>query len=169
MSVAEAVEMGRQLAGALGWAHGRGIIHRDIKPDNVLFSNGRAMVADFGVAVAIKASMDERLTIPGEILGTPTYMSPEQAMARYQLDARTDIYSLACVIYETLTGSPPFTPSNPGTIIVRKLADPPPAIRDVRSEVSWEVADALRRALEWKPQDRFATAEEFGEALEGGR
>lgn len=169
LSVAEAVEMGRQLAGALGWAHGRGIIHRDLKPDNVLFADGRAMVADFGVAVAIKASMDDRLTIPGEILGTPTYMSPEQAMARYQLDGRSDIYSLACVIYETLTGSPPFTPSSPGTIIVRTLTDPAPAIRDVRSEVSSEVAAALRKALEWKPQDRFATAEEFAEALEGGR
>jgi serine/threonine-protein kinase len=169
LNVAEAVEIGRQLAGALGWAHGRGIIHRDIKPDNVLFSDGRAMVADFGVAVAIKASMDDRLTIPGEILGTPTYMSPEQAMARYQLDARSDIYSLACVIYEALTGSPPFTPSRPGTIIVRKLTDPAPSIRDVRSEVSLEVAAALRKALEWKPQDRFATAEEFAAALEGGR
>ena len=168
LSVAEAVEMGRQLADALGWAHGRGILHRDMKPDNVLFADGRAMVADFGVAVAIKASMDDRLTIPGEILGTPTYMSPEQAMARYQLDARSDIYSLACVIYEALTGSPPFTPSSPGTIIVRKLADPAPAIRDVRSEVSSEVAAALGKALEWKPQDRFATAEEFGEALGDG-
>ena len=165
LEVEEALEIGRQLADALAFAHDRGIIHRDVKPDNVLFSDGRAMMMDFGVAVAIKESMDDRLTMPGEVLGTPTYMSPEQAMARYQLDNGTDIYSLACVVYEALTGQPPFVPADPQTIIVRRLADPAPAVRDARSEVSPEIEAALCKALAWKREDRFATAGEFGAAL----
>jgi serine/threonine protein kinase len=165
---AEAVAIGRQVADALGYAHGRGIIHRDIKPDNILFSEGRAVVTDFGVAVAIKASLDDRVTAPGEVLGTPTYMSPEQAMGRYQLDARTDIYSLGCVVFEMLVGAPPFPARWPDTTIVRRLADETPSVCARRPEVSTKLDAAVCRALEWKPEERFASAEEFRDALGAG-
>jgi serine/threonine-protein kinase len=165
LDVAESVALGRQIADALVCAHERGIIHRDIKPDNILFRDGRAMVTDFGVAVAIKASMDDRLTVPGEVLGTPTYMSPEQAMGRYQLDGRTDIYSLGCVIYEMLIGEAPFRPSYPDAVIVRRLADEAPSPCMHRAEVPPQIDVAVCRALAWKPDDRFATAEKFRDAL----
>ncbi len=165
LDVTEAVAIGREIADALVCAHGSGIIHRDIKPDNILFSGGHAMVTDFGVAVAIKASMDDRLTTPGEVLGTPPYMSPEQAMGRYQLDARTDIYSLGCVIYEMLIGVPPFRPSHPDSIIVRRLNDPAPRACEQRPEIPKRIEVAVRKALEWKPEERFATAEELRDEL----
>ena len=165
LEVGEAVEIGCEIADALVYAHSRGLIHRDIKPDNILFSDGRAMVTDFGVAVAIKASMDDRLTAPGEVLGTPTYMSPEQAMGRFQLDASTDIYSLGCVIYEMLIGSPPFRPAYPDAVIVRRLADETPKACDFRPEVPIHIEAALCKSLGWKPAERFATAEEFRDQL----
>ena len=165
LEVREAVEIGCEIADALVYAHSRGLIHRDIKPDNILFSDGRAMVTDFGVAVAIKASMDDRLTAPGEVLGTPTYMSPEQAMGRFQLDASTDIYSLGCVIYEMLIGSPPFRPAYPDAIIVRRLADEPPKAADFRPEVPTPIEAALCKSLGWKPAERFETAEQFRDEL----
>ena len=165
LDIAEAVTIGRQIADALVCAHDRGIIHRDIKPDNILFSDGRAMVTDFGVAVAIKASMDDRLTAPGEVLGTPTYMSPEQAMGRYQLDARSDIYSLGCVIYEMLIGEAPFRPSHPDAVIVRRLADEAPNACRRRAEVPRRIDAAVYRALAWRPDERFATAKKFRDEL----
>jgi len=168
LGVAEAVAIGRQIADALVCAHDRGILHRDIKPDNILFSDGRAMVTDFGVAVAIKASIDDRLTAPGEVLGTPTYMSPEQAMGRYQLDARTDIYSLGCVIYEMLIGEAPFCPSHPDAIIVRRLSDEAPSARGQRAEVPRHIDAAVCKALAWRPDERFATAEKFRDELSVG-
>ncbi len=168
LDVTEAVAIGREIADALVCAHSGGIIHRDIKPDNILFSKGHAMVTDFGVAVAIKASIDDRLTAPGEVLGTPTYMSPEQAMGRYRLDARTDIYSLGCVIYEMLIGVPPFRPSHPDAVIVRRLNDPAPSVCEQRPEIPKRIDVAIRKALEWKPEDRFATAEEFRDELTVG-
>ena len=168
LDVTEAVAIGREIAEALVCAHGAGIIHRDIKPDNILFSNGHAMVTDFGVAVAIKASMDDRLTTPGEVLGTPTYMSPEQAMGRFRLDARTDIYSLGCVIYEMLIGTPPFRPSHPDAVIVRRLDDPAPSASEQRPEIPKRIEAAVRKALEWKPEERFATAEELRDELTVG-
>ncbi|MCZ6915984.1 MAG: serine/threonine-protein kinase [Gemmatimonadetes bacterium] len=165
LEIGEALQIGREIGDALAYAHELGIIHRDIKPDNVLFSEGRALVSDFGVAVAISASLDDRLTVPGEVLGTPTYMSPEQAIGRYQLDARTDQYSLACVICEMLTGEPPFRPANPEAIIVRRFTDDAPDMCALRPDVGRSVADALRTALEWKPDRRFGSIAEFRDAL----
>lgn len=167
LEVSEALEIGREIADALVYAHSRGLIHRDIKPDNILFSGGHAMVTDFGVAVAIKASMDDRLTAPGEVLGTPTYMSPEQAMGRFQLDARTDIYSLGCVIFEMLIGAPPFRPAHPDAVIVRRLHDETPKASDFRPEVPTHIDAAVYKSLGWKPEERFATAQEFRHALGG--
>ena len=123
------------------------------------------MVTDFGVAVAIKASMDDRLTSPGEVLGTPTYMSPEQAIGRFQLDACTDIYSLGCVLFEMLIGAPPFRPAHPDAVIVRRLDDEVPKPRDFRPQVPADIDAAVCKSLGWKPEERFATAEEFRDAL----
>ncbi len=167
LEVSEAVGIGREIADALVYAHSGGLIHRDIKPDNLLFSDGHAMVTDFGVAVAIKASLDDRLTAPGEVLGTPTYMSPEQAMGRFQLDTRTDIYSLGCVIFEMLIGAPPFRPAHPDAIIVRRLTDDTPKACDFRPEVPAHIEAAVCKSLGWKPEERFATAQEFQDALGG--
>ncbi len=122
-------------------------------------------MSDFGVAVAISESLDDRLTVPGEVLGTPTYMSPEQATGRFRLDAKTDQYSLACVVCEMLTGEPPFRHANPEAVIVRRLADEVPDVCAIRPDLPRPVADALCRALEWKGDRRFDSIAEFGEAL----
>jgi serine/threonine-protein kinase len=166
LPIEDAIDIACQVAGALAYAHARDVVHRDIKPGNILFLDGRAVVADFGVA-AIRVSMDERLTQPGEVLGTPLYMSPEQAMGNWNLDARSDIYSLGCVLYESLAGTPPFTGSRPDAAVVRRLDQPPPSIRQVREEVPEQLELALVRALSWNPAKRFETAAEFADALAG--
>src|SRR5438094_959575 len=148
-------------------AHEYGVIHRDIKPENLLLTtDGNTLVADFGIARALGGTggPDERLTETGLSLGTPRYMSPEQASADGALDARTDVYSLGCVLYEMLAGEPPFTGPTPQAVIAKRLTEPVPHLRSVR-EVPVGLERVVTQALARAPADRFATAAEFAEAL----
>jgi serine/threonine-protein kinase len=160
-----AIILTRQVASALDYAHRRGLIHRDIKPENILLHEGEAVVADFGIALAVQAAGGERLTETGLSLGTPEYMSPEQASGDRDLDARTDVYALGCVLYEVLAGEPPYTGPSVQSIISKCLTDPVPHLRRVRSTVSESLDRAVRKALAKTPADRFGSAGEFAEAL----
>ncbi len=146
----------------------RGIVHRDIKPENILLSDGHAIVADFGIARAVTAAGDERLTETGLSVGTPAYMSPEQAAAEPNLDGRSDLYALGCVLYEMLAGHPPFTGSTAQAILARHAIDPVPSLRTVRATVPVGVEEAISRALNKVPAERFASATEFSAALVAG-
>jgi len=165
LPIDDALEITEQIAGALEHAHRRDVIHRDIKPENILFHEGVAMVADFGIALAVKSAGGERLTETGLSLGTPSYMSPEQVAGDRQVDGRSDVYSLACVLYEMLAGEPPFTGPNAQAIVARHMTDPVPPITTVRSSVPQSVATAIAKALEKAPIDRFESAKGFAEAL----
>jgi tRNA A-37 threonylcarbamoyl transferase component Bud32/tetratricopeptide (TPR) repeat protein len=161
----DALRITREVASALAYAHGHGVIHRDIKPENVLLSTGEAVVADFGIARAVSEAGGEHLTETGISLGTPAYMSPEQAAAEHEIDGRSDIYSLACVLYEMLAGEAPFAGANAQAIVAKKLSQATPHITVVRELVPQTVDDALARALAKAPADRFASAELFAAAL----
>jgi serine/threonine-protein kinase len=165
LELGEAVRLIGEIAGALAYAHEQGVIHRDIKPENILLSGGHAVVTDFGLAKAMVEAGAERLTDTGIAMGTPWYMSPEQAGADHHVDARADIYSLACVLYEMLAGEPPFTGHTPQMIIARHMSQPPPPIRIVRSTVSKAVAAVMERGLAKVPADRYATVMDFADAL----
>ena len=166
LSVEEALRITREVCAALAYAHGQGVIHRDIKPANILLSAGYALVADFGLARAIsRASSSASITQPWLAVGTPNYMSPEQVSGEDELDGRSDIYSLGCVLYELLAGNPPFASSNPGSTLLRQRSLPPAPIRTVRPSVPGFVEGAISRALAKEPEERFQTAEEFREAL----
>ena len=160
----DAVRIACAVAEALGHAHAQNVLHRDIKPENILFNAGYPMVTDFGVARAIAECCDV-VTQAGIAVGTPAYMSPEQASADAELDGRSDLYSLACVLYEMLTGEPPFTASDARSVMARHVLDPAPPVRTLRPEVPAGVAAALARALAKDCADRYATAEEFAAAL----
>jgi predicted ATPase len=164
LAVEEALRIADEISDALEYAHGRGIVHRDIKPENVLMEDGRAVVADFGLAAALTASGDEKLTVTGMSLGTPRYMSPEQAGGE-GVDARSDLYSLGCLVYEMLAGEPPFTGPSAMAIIARHLVDPVPNLSTVRPNVPGEVTVALDRALAKTPADRFPTMAEWRRAM----
>ena len=165
LPVDEAVRLVRQAASALHHAHLQGVIHRDIKPENILLHEGEAMVADFGVALAAGAAAGERLTEASLMVGTPAYMSPEQAAGERDLDARSDVYSLACVLYELLAGEPPHAGATARMVIARRFTDPTPRVRRHRPTVPPAVEQALMRALALDPVDRFPTAAAFAEAL----
>jgi serine/threonine-protein kinase len=171
LPVDEAVRITRAVAGALNAAHRAGVVHRDIKPENILLAadpgGGPAhpLVADFGIARALDAAGGERLTETGLALGTPTYMSPEQATASDRLDGRSDIYALGCLAYEMLAGVPPFAGPTAQAILARHAVDPVPPLRTVRSALPPAVEAAVERALAKVPADRFATAGEFADAL----
>ncbi len=165
LSIEDTIDVARDVADALAYAHGSGVVHRDIKPGNILIEDGHAMVTDFGIALAVSAAGDERITETGVYLGTPEYMSPEQAAGEKTLDGRSDQYSLACVLYEMLTGQPPFVGPSARSVVARHLTDPPPPLVTVRPEVGMAMEEAISRALAKLPVDRFDTILEFVEAL----
>ena len=165
LPVDAAVTIAREVAGALDYAHDRGVIHRDIKPENILLSAGQALVADFGIAKAFDAAGGEKLTETGLSLGTPHYMSPEQASATRSLDGRSDIYALGCVLYEMLAGAPPFTGPSAQSILARHSVDPVPSLHTVRRTVPAGIEWAITKAMAKVPADRFASAGEFADAL----
>ena len=164
MGIEEAVNLGAQVAEALAYAHERGIVHRDIKPANLLLSEGRILVADFGIAQLMHPDVSRKLTSSGIAVGTPAYMSPEQ-VARDRIDGRSDQYSLACVIYEMLAGDPPFSASELRVILARHALDPVPSLVTVRPSVPVALERVLLRALAKQPADRWPTSAAFGEAL----
>jgi TolB-like protein/Flp pilus assembly protein TadD len=167
LPVEDAVRFAREAAEALDYAHRHGVIHRDIKPENILLSDDHALVADFGIAQALAgdAGTEQRLTETGTTLGTPAYMSPEQAAGARSLDARSDIYSLACVLWEMLAGEPPFSGPTPQAMIARRFTELPRPLRAVRETVPENVEKAVAKALSKSPADRFSSALKFGRAL----
>jgi serine/threonine-protein kinase len=166
LPIREAVRITTEAARALDFAHRHGVIHRDIKPENILLCDGQALVADFGIGRALGApTLGEQLTETGTVVGTPAYMSPEQASGERGLDGRTDIYSLGLVLHEMLAGEPPFTGPTSQAILSRKLTGSPLPLRQVRETVPPAVEHAVLRALARAPADRFRTAAEFAEAL----
>ncbi|MEO8480073.1 MAG: protein kinase, partial [Gemmatimonadota bacterium] len=167
LPIDDAVLIAREVADALGYAHGLGVIHRDIKPENILLQGGHALVADFGIALAVQTAGGARMTQTGLSLGTPQYMSPEQAMGEKQIDARSDIYALGAVTYEMLTGEAPFTGPSVQAIVARLITEEPRGIAAQRKAVPEHVEAAVLHALEKLPADRFATAVEFAAALAG--
>ncbi|TMB69318.1 MAG: serine/threonine protein kinase, partial [Chloroflexi bacterium] len=162
----EALRIAREVASALSHAHSHDVVHRDIKPENILISGGEAVVADFGIGRAITAAARDTLTGTGIAIGTPGYMSPEQATGGARLDGRSDIYSLACVLYEMLAGDPPYVASSAHAIAARQSMDPVPRLRTVREKVPAAVEQVIGQALAKVPADRFATAAAFAEALQ---
>jgi serine/threonine protein kinase/Flp pilus assembly protein TadD len=166
LPVAEALRLVRETGEALHYAHEQGLIHRDVKPENVLLSQGHALVADFGIARAAGVAAGDRLTRTGLSMGTPAYMSPEQAGGEREVDARADQYSLACVLYELLAGQPPFTGLDAFAVLSRQVLDPVPPLTTLRPGVPGSVRRAIERALSKVPADRFETVLEFLSALE---
>ncbi len=165
LPVQQAVHVTTEIAEALQYAHEHGVVHRDIKPENILLHAGRPVVADFGIALAVSAAAGGRMTETGMSLGTPHYMSPEQATADKEITGRSDVYSLASVLYEMLTGDPPHTGSSAQQIIVKIIADEARPVAEVRKSVPPNVAAALSKALEKLPADRFESAKAFAYAL----
>jgi serine/threonine protein kinase/Flp pilus assembly protein TadD len=161
----DAIRIATEVADALSYAHGHGVVHRDIKPENILLSGSHALVADFGIAKAVALAGGERLTQTGSALGTPAYMSPEQAAGDAELDGRSDIYSLGCVLYEMLAGEPPFTGPTVRALMVKHFTDPVPSVSRLRPGVPERVERATTQALAKEPVDRFASASEFARAL----
>ena len=166
LGIDEALAITKHVAGALDYAHKHGVVHRDIKPENILFHEGEAVLADFGIALAVKEAGGNRLTETGLSLGTPQYMSPEQATGDRALDARSDIYSLGAVLYEMLVGEPPVTGATAQAIIAKLLTERPTSIRIVRDTVPPGVDSAVNRALSKVPADRFASAGDFVRTLD---
>ena len=164
LPIDEAIGIAREIADALSHAHGHGIVHRDIKPENVLLQGGHAVVADFGIALALEHAGGERLTRTGLTLGTPQYMAPEQAAGERALDARVDVYALGAVLHEMLAGVPPFA-ADSREAILRMLREPPPSLTMLRPDVPPLVDSAVRRALAKRPGERFASASSFSAAL----
>jgi Tol biopolymer transport system component len=167
LPVEDALRIAKEVASALDYAHRHGVIHRDIKPENVLLHDDQAMVSDFGIALAVSAAGGARLTQTGLSLGTPQYMSPEQATGERTIDARTDVYSLGCMLYEMLTGVAPFTGPSAQAIIAQVITSEAPSVTVKRPAVPPVVAQAIATAIQKLPADRFSSASEFARALEG--
>ena len=173
LTVVEAIRIARDVAGALDHAHRRGIVHRDIKPGNILLEDGQAIVADFGIARAVSeavsatAGAQGSVTLPGVALGTPAYMSPEQAVGEGEATAQSDVYSLGCVLYEMLGGVPPFTASTTEALLAKHLSEAPRPLRNVRPDIPANVEQAVVRALSKNPHDRFPSAGALADAWRG--
>ena len=165
ISIGEAAQVLRDVASALDYAHAHGVVHRDVKPANIMLTDGLAMMADFGIARAVNASVDDRLTTSGIIVGTPLYMSPEQASSDSGEHGSSDQYSLACVMFEMLVGVPPFS-GGPSALLARHSMDPMPSIRTVRATVPPGVEAAIARAMSKIPGDRFPTVTDFARAVD---
>ena len=164
LGLPEAVAVATDLSAALSYAHSRGVVHRDIKPENVLFSAGKAMLADFGLARALTEGQ-RTITVAGMSLGTPAYMSPEQAQGLEGIDHRSDIYALGCIVFEAVAGQPPFTGPGMGRIIQQHVQTPPPPVRQFRSDAPAALDLVLEKALAKDPAARFQTADEMLTAL----
>jgi serine/threonine-protein kinase len=165
LPIGDALQITSEVADGLTYAHAHGVIHRDIKPENILLSHAHSFIADFGIAKAVTVAGGTRLTESGLVVGTPAYLSPEQALASKELDGRSDLYSLGCVLYEMLGGEKPYVGSRQQTIIAKKLNDPVPRISIVREEVPDAVEVALTKALAKNAVDRYATVADFAAAL----
>ena len=165
LPIEDALRFAREVSDALSYAHARGVVHRDIKPENILLESGHAVVADFGIARAVRAAGSESLTGAGMSVGTPAYMSPEQAAGEVDIDGRSDLYALGCVLYEMLAGQPPFTGPTGASLIRQHMVAEPPPISNLRPAVPAPVIAALERALAKAPADRFARLTEFTAAL----
>ncbi len=165
LSVDDALGITAAVGGALDYAHESGVVHRDVKPENILLSRGHALLADFGIGRVLADADDQRLTETGLAIGTPAYMSPEQASGDRELDGRTDLYSLACVVYEMLAGEPPYSGRSLQAIMSKQLTQPIPRISAMRPAVSRQLDEVLVQALSVAPVDRYATASSFSDAL----
>jgi eukaryotic-like serine/threonine-protein kinase len=165
LPITDAVRIAREVASALDYAHRQGVIHRDIKPENILLHDGQALVADFGIALAVQSAGGARMTQTGLSLGTPQYMSPEQAMGEKQIDARSDVYALAAVTYEMLAGDAPFTGGSVQAIVAKIMTEKPTPVHTLRDTVPEHVEDAVLTGLAKLPADRWPTAARFAEAL----
>ena len=165
LPVAEAVRIAVEVASALDYAHRHGVVHRDIKPENILLHDGQALVADFGIALAASKAGGNRMTETGMSLGTPHYMSPEQAMGEREITARSDVYALGAVLYEMLTGEPPFTGATAQAVVARVVTETPRPLHAQRHTIPAHVEAAVLTALEKLPADRFASAADFAAAL----
>src|SRR5690348_8091164 len=166
LPVDEAVEIARQVASALDYAHAQGVVHRDIKPENILLLGKHALVADFGLARAVCSAAHPRITDSGIAVGTPAYISPEQASAERSVDGRTDVYSLGCVVFEMIAGVPPFRGATVQAIIAHHVSSPPPSLCSERPSCPPALDASVQRALAKVPADRFRTAGEFVRELE---
>jgi serine/threonine protein kinase len=167
LPLTDAFQIARQLAAGIDYAHAHNVIHRDIKPENVMFEEGRPMLCDFGVARAIVRAAEDRISSSGLVVGTPSYMSPEQASGE-ALDHRTDVYALACVVYEMLAGEPPFTGATPQAVFRRQIADRPPSLRVVRPDLPKHVEEAVLRGLAKDMKRRWETGGALVGALGAG-
>ena len=167
LPVDEALRLAREVASALDYAHRQGVVHRDIKPENMLLQDGAALVADFGIALAVEEAGGHRMTQTGMSLGTPAYMSPEQAMGERKIGPRSDVYALGAMTYEMLAGEPPFTGPSSQAIVAKVLTEQPPPLRAKRPSVPPAAEAAIHTALQKLPADRWGSAKEFGDALAG--
>jgi len=165
LTVPDTLRVADDLLDALEHAHGHGILHRDVKPENVVIGSQGAVLLDFGIARAVWASGSDRLTRSGIAVGTSTYMSPEQITALQEIDLRSDLYSLACVLFECLAGQPPFTHRNEAVVLQMHLTQPAPDLRSIRPEAPIELAQSLGRALAKTPEERWQTATAMRDAL----
>ena len=168
LPIEESLRLAREVASALDYAHRQGVVHRDIKPENILLQDGAALVADFGIALAVQQAGGSRMTQTGMSLGTPAYMSPEQAMGEREIGARSDVYALGAMTYEMLAGEPPFTGPSSQAIVAKVLTEQPPALRPKRPTVPPAAEAAIMTALQKLPADRWGSAREFSDALTSG-